>query len=76
MNGAERLLELAKGAMLASAQVHADIERLRYEAWLADDTKGKKRWEPMIDRASIVATFEDLFHASVEALRKEARHGD
>lgn len=76
MNGTDRILEVARMAMNAAATVHAETERLRYETWRADKTKGKKRWEPQIDRASMVATFEDMFSAGVDALRKETRNGD
>jgi hypothetical protein len=71
VTGTDRIVELCKGAMMAAAQVHADREQKRYEAWKADRTKGKKRWEPHVDRAELIATFEDLFGSAMDAVRKE-----
>ncbi len=76
MNGADRMVELAKGAMLAAATVHAETERLRWEAWRLDRSKGKKRWEPIVDRSSICATFDDIFSTAVEAIRRESARGE
>lgn len=76
MSGTERTLKLAEAAMMAAATHHAEIDRLRYEAWRAEKTKGKKRWEPMVDRAAMIATFQDLFRAAVEAVRKESSDGN
>jgi hypothetical protein len=69
----EKLIELAKGAMLASATYHAEVERLRYEAWRKAPKVGKAKYEPEYDRQMLCQTFDDLFGSAVDAIRREAK---
>jgi hypothetical protein len=68
----DRLIELAKGAMMAAATIHVDLEMRRYEQWRAAPKKGKHKWNPSIDRAALCDTMTDLFEQSVELVKQEA----
>jgi hypothetical protein len=71
MTSREMFIALAVGAMSASTTYHASLELEAWQRWKADCTKGKRAYKPMIDNAAMVATFEDLLNASLDALKAE-----
>lgn len=69
--GVDRIIDLAKGAMLAAATYHAETQRQRYEEHRRAPAKGKRKWNPQADIAEVHLTFEDFFDMSLRAVRRE-----
>lgn len=66
------LIELAKAAMQATVEYHAELERQRFLVWKSSPIKGRKTYEPMADNQAVCATFADLFGETVVQVKNHA----
>lgn len=72
--GTQNLIELAKGAMLATTNYHAEMEKLRLAAWrlLPLAERKKKPFNPVADRDQMMITFEDLLGVAVDSVKEHS----